>query len=957
MSPIADRSIVVKIGANVQGLVNGLKTADKAAQDWGNKTLGYVQKNEQSINTLSNSLGVMGAALTGIAVLAVKTFADFDAAMSSVQASTMETAANMDLLRDAAIDAGSRTVYSATEAAGAIEELAKAGVSTADILGGGLDGALDLAASGAIGVGEAAEIAATAMTQFGLGGEDVTHIADLLAAGAGKAQGGVGDLGAALKQAGLVADQTGLSIEETTAGLTAFASAGLIGSDAGTSFKSMLQRLTPQSKEAENLMKELGISAYDAQGNFIGLAEFAGNLQDSLKGLTPEQRNAAQATIFGSDAVRAANVLYEQGAAGIEEWTAAVDDQGYAAEQAAIRMDNLKGDLEGLSGSFETALINLGEGANGPLRSLVQSLDGIVDGFNEMSDGAQAATLWVVGGAGLVTLGLAGLGKLTIATVDVVSSLKQMGIISEATAGRMGALAGSAAKIAGAAAGLAAAAVAAGALVDAMNGAKVANAEQFADALTKVADAGDLSDLNGYLTDASRAVDGLGRNTSDIEDLGDAVDRVFNKSASDNVNDWVASVFGASTAGTRLQESFDGIDTALADLVGSGNTEQAFLAFRQIRTAAEEQGISLDELREKFPAYFGAVEQAVSAVTGATPAQDAYNEAMSNGGASATEYADALDEARQAQLDQMNVVLSARDAQRQFESAIDDARIALEESAGVTDEMRDAQGNLTAEGQALVAQYVASGEALDISTEAGRRNQEALDGIASAGIAATEALRENGGTQEELQAQVQSTRDRFIEAAGAMGISTEEANALADQLGLIPSEVTPTVAINDQASGVLDNLWTKITTLPDRTVTVNVKTNETTVSTGVGNMVGRATGGAIYGPGTGTSDTAGLYRLSNGEHVLTASDVTKLGGQAAVYALRANVQSGRGFASGGEVRQYVAPPVYQRPSATAGMGARGGDLFPNATIVAADPSAARKELSAGLRLAMAGEAL
>jgi TP901 family phage tail tape measure protein len=128
-----------------------------------------------------------------------------------------------------------------------IEALAKAGVSTTDILGGGLTGALSLAAAGNQSVGDAAETAASAMTQFKLSGKDIPHIADLLAAGAGKAQGEVSDLAMALNQTGLVASQTGLSINETTAGLAAFASAGLIGSDAGTSFKTMLLRLTPTS--------------------------------------------------------------------------------------------------------------------------------------------------------------------------------------------------------------------------------------------------------------------------------------------------------------------------------------------------------------------------------------------------------------------------------------------------------------------------------------------------------------------------------------------------------------------------------------------------------------------------------------------------------------------------------------------------------------------------------------
>ncbi|MDV3197460.1 MAG: phage tail tape measure protein, partial [Sweet potato little leaf phytoplasma] len=141
------------------------------------------------------------------------------------------------------------------------------------------------------------------MTQFKLSGEDIPHIADLLAAGAGKAQGSVHDMGEALNQAGLVASQTGLSIEETTGGLAAFASAGLTGSDAGTSFKTMLAAMTPNSKEAAKAMEELGLSAFDANGEFIGLSEYAGVLQSSLSKMTDEQRIATMETIFGSDAI------------------------------------------------------------------------------------------------------------------------------------------------------------------------------------------------------------------------------------------------------------------------------------------------------------------------------------------------------------------------------------------------------------------------------------------------------------------------------------------------------------------------------------------------------------------------------------------------------------------------------------------------------------------------------
>ncbi|WP_435081448.1 phage tail tape measure protein [Clavibacter michiganensis] len=376
---MADRSVFVTIGAKVDGFITGLKKAQEQTTQFSNKLAVHVQKNEQAFTTAGTGLLALGGIGVLAAGAAIAKYAEFDKAMSEVQAATHSAADEQNVLRQAALKAGASTKYSATEAAGAIEELAKAGISTADILSGGLAGALDLAAAGGLGVADAAGIASTALTQFKLAGSDIPHVADLLSAGAGKAMGSVQDLSGALNQAGLVSSQTGLTIEETTGGLAAFASAGLLGSDAGTSFKSMLQRLTPQSAEAQAAMDKLGISAYDSQGNFIGLSEFAGNLQTSLKDLTVEQRNSALATIFGSDAVRAASVLYSEGAEGIADWEGKVNDSGYAAETARIRMDNLAGDVEKLGGSFETNLIKSGSGANDAIRGLVQTATGLLD--------------------------------------------------------------------------------------------------------------------------------------------------------------------------------------------------------------------------------------------------------------------------------------------------------------------------------------------------------------------------------------------------------------------------------------------------------------------------------------------------------------------------------------------------------------------------------------------------
>jgi TP901 family phage tail tape measure protein len=222
-------------------------------------------------------------------------------------------------------------------------------------------------------VGEAAETAASAMTQFKLKGDQVPHVADLLAAAAGKAQGSVHDMGAALNQAGLIAasDRPVDRGHHRHPGRVRVA--GLIGSDAGTSFKTMLQAIQAPSGKTQDLMDELGISAYDAQGQFIGITKFAGQLKDKLSKLTPEVRANAMAQIFGSDATRAANVLYEQGADGIQKWIDKTNDAGYAAETAAKKTDNLAGDVERLKGSLETMAIEGGSGANRGLRVLAKS--------------------------------------------------------------------------------------------------------------------------------------------------------------------------------------------------------------------------------------------------------------------------------------------------------------------------------------------------------------------------------------------------------------------------------------------------------------------------------------------------------------------------------------------------------------------------------------------------------
>lgn len=325
------------------------------------------------------SVAGLGIALAGAFGGAVAAAANFEEQLSSLEAVSSTTGAELAQLRQQALDAGAATVFSAREAAEAQTELSKAGATTAQILTGGLDAALSLASAGEIELAMAAEFVAKNLNTFALQGEDSARVADVLSAAANKSATDIPQMGYAISQSGLVARQFGLTIEETAGTLALFAQNGLVGSDAGTSFRTMLQRLNPQSAKARTAMKELGLEFFDSKGAFVGITSVADQLQDKLGVLTEEQRAAAIQTIFGADAARAANVVFAAGGEGIAHWTGQVTDAGNASETAATKLDNLKGDVEALKGALETVFIEAGSESTSGLRALVQSLTEIVN--------------------------------------------------------------------------------------------------------------------------------------------------------------------------------------------------------------------------------------------------------------------------------------------------------------------------------------------------------------------------------------------------------------------------------------------------------------------------------------------------------------------------------------------------------------------------------------------------
>lgn len=363
--------------------------ATAAAADAAGKTLG--NKLDTSTKAATDRVGARFAtfgavaqkALLGTAVVAgvagvasVKMAGDFEQSLNVLKSVTGATGEEMAKLSARARELGKDATLpgiSSRDAAQAMTELAKAGVSVNNIMGAS-KGVLSLAKAGNLDVAEAATIAARALNAFGLKGTEAGRVADILAAGANASSADVDEMALALAQASASASRMGLSLDDTVAALGLFSNAGISGSDAGTSLKTMLARLVPTTKKAKEAMQELGLNFFDGQGKFVGLENAAGQLQSKLGGLSQEQRELAINTIFGSDASRAAGIFAKQGAKGFDAMSKAVNRQGAATELAKAQNSGFNGALDNLKSTLETIGTDLGTKLLPPLTKFLQVL-------------------------------------------------------------------------------------------------------------------------------------------------------------------------------------------------------------------------------------------------------------------------------------------------------------------------------------------------------------------------------------------------------------------------------------------------------------------------------------------------------------------------------------------------------------------------------------------------------
>lgn len=305
----------------------------------------------------------VGVAFLGGSVMAIRAAGNFEESLNVLQEVSGATGSQFQALSKEAKALGADVRIpnvSAKDAADAMLELAKAGLSVEDVLNGAR-GVLQLGVSSNLSFADSATTVARSLTAFGLEGSKAGQVADLLTAAANKSTAEVGDMALGFQMASASFHAGGQTVEDLTASLALMANAGIAGSDAGTSLKQMMRRLVPQSEKAKEAMKGLGVEVFTAEGAFKPMREIINEFSKATKNMNQEQREAALGVIFGSDAIRAANIMLTQGTKKFDDMTTAVTAGGEAQAMAEARTKGFNGAVGGLISQIETLAIELGE--------------------------------------------------------------------------------------------------------------------------------------------------------------------------------------------------------------------------------------------------------------------------------------------------------------------------------------------------------------------------------------------------------------------------------------------------------------------------------------------------------------------------------------------------------------------------------------------------------------------
>ena len=278
-----------------------------------------------SISGVVQKLMPVSASVTGIGNAAVKTTADFDAAMSKVAAVSGAAGESFDALRDKAREMGSKTKFSASEVAEAMNYMAMAGWKTEDMLGG-IEGIMNLEAASGEDLATTSDIVTDAFTAFGLSAEDSGHFADVLAAASSNANTNVSMMGETIRYAAPIAGALGFSVEDTAEAIGLMANAGIKSTMAGTSLRTIMNNLAGDVSFTGAAFGEMHIAITNADGSMRDLSDILSDCRNAFSQMSESEKAANAEALVGENAMSGFLAIMNAGEKDITKLSSAIAD-------------------------------------------------------------------------------------------------------------------------------------------------------------------------------------------------------------------------------------------------------------------------------------------------------------------------------------------------------------------------------------------------------------------------------------------------------------------------------------------------------------------------------------------------------------------------------------------------------------------------------------------------------
>ena len=404
-------------------------------------------KNKYSgFNKLGNTIQGVGKKLTlGVSVPVVaglgaslKTGIDFESALSSVEGTlgSKATAEGMELLKQKAMEMGRDTTKSASESANAMEYMALAGWNTQQIIGG-IEPILRMSEAGKADLATTSDLVTDSMSALGIQVNELGGFLDKVSKTSTSSNTSILQMMEAFIVAGGKSKSLGGDITELSGILGVMANRGLKGSEAGRGLSAILTNLTSPTGQAQKALNELGFSAFDFSGNFIGLEKSFYKLQDSLKDMTQEQRVTYLSMIAGKEHGKTMEAIMSGLAEEYQGLTNDIRNSNGALETMANTMqDNTAGKIAGFNSKLEHLGIQISEHLLPAFSGVIEFASNMLDRFANLSPETQKVIVGfglVAAGAPILITGIGGVVKSVGALSNAFSFLASNPIVAVIT--------------------------------------------------------------------------------------------------------------------------------------------------------------------------------------------------------------------------------------------------------------------------------------------------------------------------------------------------------------------------------------------------------------------------------------------------------------------------------------------------------------------------------------------